>query len=106
MRSKVIAALVVVTALMGASTGVALATSRPSGIPAFAAKTPGTPAGGPMKIFVTPNNGAGGIVKSCGSARPADHAATSSPFTTDSTSTPFRNVAPARTRATSAEPLT
>jgi len=48
----------------------------------------------------------GGIVKSCGSARPADHAATSSCFATVSTNTPFRNFAPARTRATSAAPLT
>ena len=47
-----------------------------------------------------------GIVKSCGSARPADHAATSSCFATVSTNTPFRNVAPAGTRATSAGPLT
>jgi hypothetical protein len=50
--------------------------------------------------------GTRGIVKSCGSARPADHAATSSCFATVSTNTPFRNVAPARTRATSAAPLT
>jgi len=50
--------------------------------------------------------GEGGIVKSCGSARPADHAATSSCFATVSTNTPFLNFAPARTRATSAAPLT
>jgi len=48
----------------------------------------------------------GGIVKSCGSTRPADHAATSSSFTMPSTNTPFRNVAPARTSATSDAPLT
>jgi len=54
MRFKVVFALVVVTALIGASAGVALATSRQRG----AAATSSTPAGGPVKIFVTPNNGA------------------------------------------------
>ena len=53
MRFKVIAALVVVTALMGASAGVALATSRRSGT---------TPAGGSVKIFVTPSNGAAATI--------------------------------------------
>jgi hypothetical protein len=55
MRYKVIAALVVVVALIGASAGVALATNTPSGT---AATTASIPAGGPVKIFVTPNNGA------------------------------------------------
>jgi hypothetical protein len=62
MRFKVIVALVVVTALTGASAGVALATSRPSGTAGFAATTPSTPAGGSVKIFATPNNGAGGTI--------------------------------------------
>ena len=65
MRFKVIAALVVVTALMGASAGVALATSRPSGTAGFAATTPSTPAGGSVKLFVTPSatgNGGGAVV--------------------------------------------
>ena len=48
----------------------------------------------------------GGIVKSCGSARPADHAATSPSCASLSTNTPFRNVAPARTSATRCAPLT
>ena len=48
----------------------------------------------------------GGIVKSCGSTRPADHAATSSCLAMLSTNTPFRKVAPARTSATGAAPLT
>jgi len=47
-----------------------------------------------------------GIVKSCGSARPADHAATSPSCASLSTSTPFRNVAPVRTSATRCAPLT
>ena len=62
MRFKVIAALVVVAALMGASAGVALATSRPSSTAGFAATTPSTPAGGSVKIFATPSNGAGGTI--------------------------------------------
>jgi tetratricopeptide (TPR) repeat protein len=60
----------------------------------------------PTQLSVACGHARGGIVKSCGSARPADHAATSSCFATVSTNTPFRNVAPARTRATSAAPLT
>ena len=46
MRFKVIAALVVVTALTAASAGVALATSRPSSIAAFTATTPRHPGPG------------------------------------------------------------
>jgi hypothetical protein len=48
----------------------------------------------------------GGIVKSCGSARPADHAATPPSCSSLSTNTPFRNVAPVRTSATRCAPLT
>jgi hypothetical protein len=65
MRFKVIAALVVVTALMGASAGVALATSRSSGTAASASTTPSTPAGGSVRLFVTPSatgNGGGAVV--------------------------------------------
>jgi hypothetical protein len=62
MRFKVIAALVVVTALMGASAGAALATSRPGGTAGFAATTSSTPAGGSVRIFVTPNNGAAATI--------------------------------------------
>src|ERR1039457_2695430 len=62
MRFKVIAALVVVAALMGASAGVALAASRPSGTAGFAATTPRSPAGGCVKIFAAPSNGAGGTI--------------------------------------------
>ena len=62
MRFKVIAALVVVAALMGASAGVALATSRPSRTAGFVATTPSTPAGGSVKIFATPGNGPGGTI--------------------------------------------
>jgi hypothetical protein len=53
-RFKVVFAPVVVAALIGASAGVALATNGPL----HPAATSGTPAGGPVKIFVTPNNGA------------------------------------------------
>lgn len=44
------------------------------------------------------------MVKSCGSARLADYAATSSSCNELSTYTPFRNVAPARTSAMSFGP--
>ncbi|MGD0040864.1 MAG: hypothetical protein ABSE84_10695 [Isosphaeraceae bacterium] len=63
MRFKVIAALVVATALTGASEGVALATSRTSGTAGLAAKTPNAPAGGSVKILVTPSKtGNGGTI--------------------------------------------
>jgi hypothetical protein len=62
MRFKVIGALVVVTALMAVSADVALATSRPNGTAPFAATTPSTPAGGSVKIFVTPGSSAAATI--------------------------------------------
>lgn len=62
MRFKVIAALVVVTVLMGASAGVALAKNTPTNTASFAAARQGNPAGGTVKIFATPANGAGGTI--------------------------------------------
>jgi hypothetical protein len=55
MRLKVVLALVVVTALIGAAASVAVATSRRSG-------TASAPAGGLVRIFVTPNNGAAAAI--------------------------------------------
>ena len=60
----------------------------------------------PLSRTLSASPDPGGIVKSCGSARPADHAATSPSFVSLSTNTPFRNVAPARTSATRCAPLT
>ena len=59
---RVVAALVVATAVIGAPTGVAVATSRPSSTAGFAAMTSRTPAGGSVKMFVTPGNGAAATI--------------------------------------------
>jgi len=58
MRFKVFVALAVVTALMGVPAGVALATSGPSANSGVAVRNSTSPPGGPVKIFVTPGNGA------------------------------------------------